>query len=485
MSPQAALAALEVRAARDLQYLDFPDQEWVRPFTVDGRRVRDVVVVGGGLSGLGIAFGLLRDHIRNIEVIDRASPGLEGPWLTTARMLTLRTAKGLIGPDLGVPSLSFPAWYIASYGEAAWEALDLAPNAVWMAYLVWFRRVAAIPVRNGIELKRVRPHGDWLELQIEHLGADSGGSRQETWLTRKLVMATGLSSAGPILPEIVTANLPADRWAHSSDDIDFARLRGKRVAVLGAGASAFDNAAVALEQGAAAVLLFARRAQIAQPAVAKALEFSGLYRYFAELDDAQRWSIMRRLANHSTPPPPQSVERCTRHQRFEMLTSCAWLDVALDDGMINIETTRGPVAVDYIILGTGFSIEVAQRPELLEIQDDIARWSDVYSPPPGDDRPGLAHQLGRSPYLGPAFEYRAKPGRTAPWLRHIHDFGIASLLSMGRVSLGLPGMKFGPPRLVQGITRALFLEDADWHEHNLIAAEAMALADTPAAGSVV
>ena len=40
------------------------------------------------------------------------------------------------------------------------------------------------------------------------------------------------------------------------------RLRGKRVAVIGAGASAFDNAATALEAGAAEVHLFCRRAEI-------------------------------------------------------------------------------------------------------------------------------------------------------------------------------------------------------------------------------
>ena len=41
--------------------------------------------------------------------------------------------------------------------------------------------------------------------------------------------------------------LPRHLRAHTADPIDFAALRGKCVAVLGAGASAFDNAATALE----------------------------------------------------------------------------------------------------------------------------------------------------------------------------------------------------------------------------------------------
>lgn len=472
------LEALEARARQDLQYLDFPHQRWVRPREHEGHPVRDVVVVGGGLSGLGIAFGLLREQVDNLAVIDRADEGMEGPWLSYARMHTLRTAKTLVGPDLGIASLSFPAWYAASRGQAAWDALELATNAEFVDYLAWFRRVAGIPVENGVELLDIRPRDDLLALDIRRHG------RHETWYARRLVLATGLASSGPVLPAQVTGALSADRWAHSSDPIDFPALRGRRVAVLGAGASAFDNAAVALEHGAAEVRLFARRASIEQPAIRTPLEFSGLYRHYAGLSDAQRWRIQRRLARHSTPPPPYSVERCTRHPNFQIFTSCPWNDVRQDGGTIRLSTPQGDHEADFIILATGFSIDVARRPELAGLQADIARWADVYTPPP-DEQPELAEQLAQSPYLGPHFEYQARPGRHAPWLQRIHDFGIAGLLSMGRVSQGIPGMKFGPPQLVQGLTRSLFLEDAAWHEANLVAAEAVALADTSAAGSVI
>ncbi len=477
-SQTPALLALEARAARDLAYVDFPHQQWVRPYEVEGGIARDVVIVGGGLSGLAIAFGLLREQINNIEVLDRSPEGLEGPWLTFARMRTLRTVKTLIGPDLGTPSLSFPSWYVATRGQTAWDALDLATNAEWMAYLVWFRRVAAIPVSNEVTLRSVHPEGALLRLQIERQG-----QTENIW-TRRLVMAVGLSADLREIPAWVSQNLPAACWAHTADDIDFEALRGKRVAVLGAGASAFDNAAVALEHGAASVRLFARRARIEQPAIKAPLEFAGLYRYFRDLDDSQRWSIMRRLARHSTPPPAASVERCTRHPQFDIRTACAWNSVAVDVDGIRIDTALGVEHVDFIILGTGFSVSVEDRAELRNLEPAIARWRDIYEPPP-DERPDIVQHLARAPYLGPAFEYQPKPGHTVPGLAHIYDFGLASLLSMGRVSLGMPGMKFGPTRLVQGITRSLFLEDAAWHESKLIAAEALAMSDTPEVGSVV
>jgi hypothetical protein len=76
----------------------------------------------------------------------------------------------------------------------------------------------------------------------------------------------------------------------------------------------------------------------------------------------------------------------------------------------------------------------------------------------------MTHRLGRHPYLGAHFEFRPKAGHNAPWLARIHDFGLSSVQSLGPVTVGLNGMKYGPSRLVQGISRSLFLEDAAHHE---------------------
>ena len=64
-------------------------------------------VVGGGQGGLAIAFQLLRERVQNIQVIDAAEAGKEGPWLNYARMPTLRSPKEVNGPDLNIPSLAF------------------------------------------------------------------------------------------------------------------------------------------------------------------------------------------------------------------------------------------------------------------------------------------------------------------------------------------------------------------------------------------
>ena len=65
--------------------------------------------------------------------------------------------------------------------------------------------------------------------------------------------------------------------------INFASLRGKNVAVVGAGASAFDNAAAALEAGAAEVHLFCRRGEIQVIQPYRWLTFAG--RLTADISD--------------------------------------------------------------------------------------------------------------------------------------------------------------------------------------------------------
>lgn len=454
------LTELEERVRRDLAYVDYPAHEWVvRRTLAGGEPVRDVAIVGAGMSGLSLAFLLMRERILNIVVIDRSPPGLEGPWLTYARMDELRTPKEMVGPDCGFPSLSFAAWYEASFGRAAWQGMAKAPRAVWMDYLNWFRRIAGIPVDNGVELQRIEPEeGGVLRLRVARAGAE------EAIHARKVVLATGFCAAGGgIVPEEVRSALPADRYAHSADDIDFARLRGKRVAVLGAGASAFDNAAVALESGAKAVVLFARRRSVEKGNVKEAREFSNLLRYYGDLDDARRWRLMRVATNDNPPPPPVSVTRCMKHANFSIRTGVSWSSLRMEGECIRIVSSDEAFAFDFIILGTGFAVDMARRPELAGIASGIALWKDRYVPPPG----AADEVLGRFPYLGRNFEFVEKVPGSAPWLSGIHDFGIAAVQSMGPVCVGLNGMKIGGPRLVSALARDLFLADAVAHEDAL------------------
>src|SRR5690606_707361 len=132
--------------------------------------------------------------------------------------------------------------------------LDKIDRVHWMDYLIWYRKVMRVPVVNDRRLSGIAqgPEG-LIALEI------AGGDTTEAVLTRKLVLATGRDGLGGNFLPPIAARLPPALYAHSADDIDFDALKGKTVGVIGAGASAMDNAATALEAGAGALHLFVRR----------------------------------------------------------------------------------------------------------------------------------------------------------------------------------------------------------------------------------
>jgi len=180
--PAEALAA-EVR--RDLERLGLPARHWTA--REPGGDLLDVLVVGAGMCGIAAAAALAFKGVRNLALIDQASHGLEGPWRTTARMRTLRSPKHLPGIALGIPSLSFRAWYEATRGLAAWDALYKIANDDWMDYLVWLTGVLALPLSSGVALRLLDHEG-------AHLLAELSDGR--VLRARHVVLATGRDGAG-------------------------------------------------------------------------------------------------------------------------------------------------------------------------------------------------------------------------------------------------------------------------------------------------
>ena len=455
----SGLDALARRVREEQALFAHPAKRWVTPRRgPQGEPVRDVVIVGGGQSGLGIAAALLRERIEDIEVLDAGPEGQEGPWITTARMLTLRTLKFLTGPDLGLPALTFQAWHEAQFGRESWEAMARIPKGEWMRYLVWLRRTLAIPQRNGVRLAAVDATGPTLAL---HLETPDGPERL---LARKLVLATGIDGAGHRrVPPFVAAALPRRTWAHTGEAIDFAALAGRRVVVVGAGASAFDNAATALEAGAAAVEILIRRPAMPGVNAFRVLESRGFFGHFADAPDAQRWRFMRRLISLPMPPPDETVARVTRHANARLRLGAPLLDAApADGGAIRLRTPAGWQEADFLILGTGYGVDLATRPELAALAPHVATWADRYEPPPDQADPAI----GRYPYLGPGFALIGRTPDAPPRLSDIHLFTVGALVSMGPIAGGLNGMPWGVPRLVQALARDLFVDelDAAWAE---------------------
>jgi cation diffusion facilitator CzcD-associated flavoprotein CzcO len=261
-------------------------------------------------------------------------------------------------------------------------------------------------------------------------------------------------------------------WSHTAGPLPDEKFKGKVVGVIGAGSSAFDAAAVALEAGASEVHLFSRRAyidyqgQVPRPAGsppppppaapadrghANALELT------YELPDVVRWRNFllgdRRVAS----VPLDSLERAVAFPGFRIHLNSSLADVAMSaNGQVSARVGQTAMRFDHLIAGTGYRIDLSAQPELARIHEHIALWRDRFKPAPGDE----STAGGYHPYLGPGFEFLPRAQTGAEYLRNVHCFNLAAALSFGIPVGDVPSM-VDHPRLVTAIARDLYVEGVD------------------------
>ena len=456
VSPSSSLAALEARLAQDLSYLGWPARNWMPPRqAADGEAMIDVAIIGGGQAGLAASVALAQLGIRAV-VFDRSPAGSEGPWATTARMETLRSPKELTGPALGLPALTFRAWFEAQFGLEAWAAMDKIPRLQWMDYLVWYRRVMGVDVRNGMAVTAIRPLPDATGVRLDLRSPE--GERSSV-LARRLVLATGRDGlGGPAVPAFVNA-LPRSKWAHSSDEMDYGKLKGLRVGVIGAGSSAMDSAATALEAGAHSVELLIRRTDLPRVNKGKGAGVPGLTQGHYDLPDELKWRIRHYINVLNVPPPHGSTLRVSRHSNAFFNFGCPVLSVESKGDAMMVSTPRGDFEFDFLIVSTGFKVDWPARPEFAAIAPYVRTWKDRFTPAPGDED----QELADSPDLGPAFEFKERAPGECPGLARIHCFCYPAALSHGTVSGDIPAISDGARRLASGIASLFYREDFDQH----------------------
>jgi hypothetical protein len=121
-----------------------------------------------------------------------------------------------------------------AYSDAGWPV----PVETFAAYGRWFQR-------------RLVPHVEQDEVTAIS-GDDDGFSITMASGTRltspRVVVASGITDFAHTAPEL--RSLPPDRVSHTSSHANFARFRGRRVAVVGAGQSALETATLLAEAGA-------------------------------------------------------------------------------------------------------------------------------------------------------------------------------------------------------------------------------------------
>ncbi|MUO80686.1 SidA/IucD/PvdA family monooxygenase [Agrobacterium vitis] len=444
----AALARLKDAARADLAALAYPAAPWLAPLPVSTLSVCDVAIVGGGQSAITIAAALKWDGVQQIRLFDSAPAGAEGPWTTFARMEELRTPKTAVGNEFNVANLSVRRWFETRYGLKAWQTLGRIPRTDWKAYLDWYAEVFDIAITNETSVTDVSPEGDLMAVTTLRQG------HVERHLARAVVLATGFDGAGAWrVPHFISDALPSQRYDHTNGPVDFHRLKGKRIGILGHGASAFDNAVTALNSGAASVDLCFRRTRLPRTNPHRALEAPPLLSGFGALSDQTRWQIARFFRSTDQPPPVRAFETAMALPGFTLRPATPWLEVCEKDGAVSVKTPDGMLVFDHLLLATGMDVDLSARPELKTLAPKVALWGEHFTPPAGEEDA----RLSQLPYLDPYYAFLPKAPEDS-WVSRVFAFNSASFVSHGPHSTSISGHRYALPRVVRGIERRLLLD---------------------------
>jgi putative flavoprotein involved in K+ transport len=196
----------------------------------------NVVVVGGGASGLSAAGALAR---RGIEaIVLEEDPAVGGTWARRYDRLHLHTIRRFSGlAHFPIPS-RYPRY--------------LSRDDV-VAYLDEYARHFGLRIVAGASVQRIGAEGaaasGW---NIETAAGD-------TWHARVVIIATG-QYRQPVLPQWEGRDVYAGRLTHSIAYANAAPYAGQRVLVVGAGNSGAEIATDLSDNGAASVALSVRTA---------------------------------------------------------------------------------------------------------------------------------------------------------------------------------------------------------------------------------
>jgi FAD-dependent urate hydroxylase len=175
--------------------------------------------------------------------------------------------------------------------------------------------------------------------------------------------------------------------------------------------------------------------------------------HFCALADPIRWRVGRHFRLVDQPPPNAAFEMACRRSNLRLHPGRPWQAVRLDGDEIVIETPKGALRTDHLLLGTGAIVELEARAELKTLAPAVLRWRDRFTP----ETEECDERLAALPYLDDHYAFMARaPGDR--WIERVFCFNAASVLSHGPHSTSISGHRHCVPRVVRGVTERLFRE---------------------------
>jgi len=247
-------------------------------------------------------------------------------------------------------------------------------------------------VERGQTAKDVEPlsldfylsYADWFQKQkqitslpwhIQRLDVAVGGfvattSDGDTIHARNVVVAPGFKHFTNI-PAELKSRLPAGRYIHTCDFVDFSSARDKRYLIIGGRQSAFEWAALLLEAGANAVYISHRHDS---PAFAVA-DWSWVNplvdaigdnpSWFRRLSQPEKDDVNHRLWAEGRLKVEPWLEKRLNNDRVRVLPRTELVECVEDDGVLKVKLSNGEtITCDQIVLATGYKMDITRLPVL-------------------------------------------------------------------------------------------------------------------------
>lgn len=335
----------------------------------------DVAIIGAGPYGLSIAA-----HLRKTSLSFRIFGTPMQSWRQQMPKGMLLKSDGFAS-SLYDPDSEFTLSHYCAERKLPYADVGIpVPCDTFVDYGLEFQK-RFVPTVEEVNIKSVKQIPGGFELETV-----AGVTLQ----ARRVVVAAGITHFG-YLPPFLTG-LPEEFVTHSLAHHDLSGFKGRDVAVIGAGASAVDIAALLHESG-ANVNLIARRKVIAfhNPPEKKALSlmqriknprsglglgwrsriYSDAPLLFYRMPQDFRFRVVRR---HLGPAPGWFV-RDKVVGRFPQYLGTTIKNVKIQNGKAKLsfakeDGTGEEVTVDHIIGATGFKVEVSR---LKFLNDDLRK----------------------------------------------------------------------------------------------------------------
>jgi FAD-dependent urate hydroxylase len=383
-----------------------------------------IAIIGAGPYGLSLAAHIAE---RNIEHRIFGSPMQF--WSQIAEAGGERYLKSYcFGANISTPR---PGYCFADYSEPrGLETFEPCSIGDFAAYGKWFQHKNVPWVEDHDVTRLSKPNGQF------YITLKSG----EEFPASNVVIATGLSYFAHVPP--ILSRLPAPLVTHTSNVIRFDKFKGRRVAVVGAGQSALEAAALLSEFGASPELLIRERSILWQTRVSKSRSlWRKLRSPISGLGTGPKaWALTRfpgamhrapaawrtRFVKSHLPPEGAWWLRKRVENRVPVHPQTVIIDAFEREGQAVLRLRNGAdsrqheLVVDNVIAGTGYDLSV----DRLEFLDPSLRRSIA--------------RLERAPRLSAVFE-ASVPG--------LHFIGPASAMSFGPLFRFVVGAEYTARRV--------------------------------------